>query len=111
MEKYHAAVKFIELLQAYPDDFSAMLDTGRDHYEYVIKNKSSEVSIRIDSTDNKLSNSPQTTNDLMYVPSEELSFLVEWAMDYIEKDKIQKNIESDNKLLNTLLEYYPKPKG
>lgn len=107
MKQYQAAEKFIELLKSNPQDFSASIDSGRDHYMYIIKNNYRAVSIRIDSNNNNvLSNSPQTANDLNFVPSEELNFLGEWVQKRIAEDKIQKQIDSDNELINNLLEYY-----
>lgn len=110
MKQYQAAEKFIELLKSNPQDFSASIDSGRDHYMYIIKNNYRAVSISIDSTNHMLSNSPQTANDLNFVPSEELNFLCEWVEKRIAEDKIQKQIDSDNKLINNLLDHYEESK-
>lgn len=106
MNKFEASKKFINALKISPDDFSAKVDSGRDHYYYIISHKIVPVSICIDSTNNVLTSSRVVNTDLYFVDSTDLKFLVNWAQERIAKDEEQKKVLEDNGKINELIKFY-----
>lgn len=106
MNKFEASKKFINALKTSPDDFNAKVDSGRDHYYYIISHKVVPVSICIDAHNNVLTSSRVINTDLYFVDSTDLTFLVNWTKERIAKDEERKKVLEDNEKISELIKFY-----
>lgn len=107
MQQFEAAEAFLGLVKARPEDFHASLDTGRDHTVYTISNLHRAVSINIDTHAGVLSVAyPSSGKGIMYVSDAVLEELYNWAIGYIEQEKINDRINKDNAAMYDLQKFY-----
>lgn len=106
MKKYEAAQAFLELVKSHPGDFTASVDSGRDHCIYTVRHVMKNVSISIDTTGGIKAVSPHTGLYIQFVSEEVLRELYQWASEKISNEKLQSEINKDNLVINGLIEYY-----
>lgn len=112
MKKYDAGEKFFELMTSRPDDFDALVDSGRDHHVYTIRNKYRAVSVNIDTMNDTFKTIDVSTGvSIMFISHPTMSNMVKWAKERIEQKKIQMRIDKDNSGINTLLQFYENKEG
>lgn len=107
MKQFEAADKFLAMVKARPEDFHASFDNGRDHAVYTISNLYRAVSINIDTHGGVLSvANPTTGKGIMYVSDDGLEELYNWAIGYIEQEKISDRVNKDNAAMYELFKFY-----
>lgn len=112
MEKYKVANEFYHLVLKNPDDFDADSVNNRSTTLYVIKHRYRKVQIAIlvdhtesDST-SVLVMADFIDTSIIHASHDTQGKLIEYAKQTIANKGLMKEIEQDNKNLNTLLQFY-----
>ena len=110
MKQYEAARKFLELIQKHPEGFTATYESDRGIQFYVIKNKYRAVSISIKQSIgcSEIISPIDDSRGIMLAEDDVIEQLIEIASNYIEEEKLQKVVDSDNTAIYELIKFYDK---
>lgn len=107
MEQFEAGDKFLELFVKHPKDFSVKEETGRDHNCVVIKNNYRAVEVVIDVRGNKPTASTLGNGEIIrYIRQDTVDSLYDLAKQRLEQDRIQRQVNADNKAITILFDFY-----
>lgn len=109
MKQYEASRKFLELIEKYPDNFTATYVESRSDVVYSIKNKFRGVSINIrknNAHNLTVVGASDDSNCIMFVENDVLEKLHDIACEYIAAARIQAQVDSDNVAIYELIKFY-----
>lgn len=106
VNKYAAAEGFLDLLKKYPEDFKASSDSGRDHNSFFVTHIACGVSIGIETINGIHVTEPKYGNYIKYVSEPVLRELYQFAISFINNEKLMQEVQKDNLVINELIEFY-----
>lgn len=102
LNQYDAAIEFMGYTEEYPNDFIYKHDVGRDHSIYFIQHKGTGVRIGVNDTYSVAKN----FSSFNHVNSTVAKKIVDTVRKFIENERHQESVTTDNASLMKVFAYY-----